>query len=154
MANDFWYSRYRRQPLVNLYSSNEKISASLHSTITQWRYLFTGNIFRKGLNNIEWAQNHSGNYGKEILSLRPKASSDADGLMEDTVIEYSINTSWEREMSAFVHCLQNQSNYPFTGLTDAKNIMALITSIYDNAIWAENNNTALIQFEPHSHYSN
>ena len=123
---------------VNLYSSNEKISASLHSTITQWRYLFSLEIFlEKGSIILNGLRTSSGNYGKEILSLRPKASSDADGLMEDTVIEYSINTSWEREMSAFVHCLQNQSNYPFTGLTDAKNIMALITSIYDNAIWAE-----------------
>ena len=123
---------------VNLYSSNEKISASLHSTITQWRYLFSLEIFlEKGSIILNGLRTSSGNYGKEILSLRPKVSLNGDRLMQDTVTEYSTNTSWEREMSAFVHCLQNRSNYPFTGLSDAKNIMALITSIYDNAIWAE-----------------
>jgi len=69
---------------VNLYSSKNKISASLHSTLTQWRYLFSLEVFLEGgaivLNGL---RTNSGNYGEEILSIRGNDASFPAGKMED-----------------------------------------------------------------------
>lgn len=121
---------------VNLYSSQNKISASLHSTITQWRYLFSLEIFLEGgaiiLNGLRTS---SGNYGEETLSIRHNAVRSLTEKTEDQEIKYSINNSWEKEIAAFVRSVEVNSVYPYAGLREAKNIMALLESIYSGAVW-------------------
>ena len=58
---------------VNLASSKTGIVASLHSTITQWRYLFSLEIFcERGSMILNGLKTRSGSYGDEVLSLRPR----------------------------------------------------------------------------------
>lgn len=117
---------------VNLYSSKKKISASLHSTITQWRYLFSLEVFlEEGSLILNGLRTSSGSYGEERLSILNKNSE-----ILDREIEYTSNNSWKREMEAFIESILKSKPYPYSGLTEAKNIMSLLESIYSNAIWA------------------
>ena len=119
---------------VNLYSSASKVSASLHSTITQWRYLFSLEIFLdKGSLVLNGLRTSSGRYGEEILTIRPRTP---DGQLNDQEVNYSTNKSWGREMESFINSIKNAEPYPSSGLTEAKNIMKLLESVYANAIWA------------------
>lgn len=119
---------------ITLYSSKTKISASIHSTITQWRYLFSLEIFcEKGSIILNGLRTNSGNYGDEILSIKPNTQ------FEDTIksqeIQYNENLSWEREMQAFIKSVNENILYPYAKYEDAKKITNLIDLIYKEAIW-------------------
>lgn len=119
---------------LNLYSSVSNVAASLHSTITQWRYLFSLEIFlEKGSLVLNGLRTSSGKYGEEILHIRPLTP---DGQLNDQQLEYSTNKSWGREMESFIYSINNVTAYPHSGLAEAKNIMKLIESVYSNATWA------------------
>lgn len=119
---------------LNLYSSASKVAASLHSTITQWRYLFSLEIFlEKGSIVLNGLRTSSGKYGDEILTIRPLT---LNGQSNDQKLEYSTNNSWAREMESFLYSIKNVKAYPHSGLMEAKNIMKLLESIYSKAIWA------------------
>lgn len=119
---------------INLYNSKNEISASLHSTITQWRYLFSLEVFlEKGSIILNGLRTSSGNYGEETLNIRPLNQDNLD----DKEIIYSTNNSWKREMDTFFNCINEELPYPYSGLNEAKNIMNLLESIYSNAIWTK-----------------
>ena len=123
---------------INLYSSNSKISASLHSTITQWRYLFSLEIFlEKGSVILNGLRTKSGSYGEETLTICPERSGTYLGVTSDRTVTYAINNSWAREMEAFVHSVEDGELYPYAGLDEAKNIMRLLGEVYSNAIWVD-----------------
>ena len=78
-------------------------SASVHSTMTQWRYLFSLEVFMEGgsliLNGLKTS---SGAYGEEVLSIKPNSSHVQDGSYEsEEQIIYKIDTSWQSEIDHF-----------------------------------------------------
>lgn len=118
---------------ITLYSVKEKISASIHSTITQWRYLFSLEIFlTDGSIILNGLRTRSGNYGEEVLSIKPNTK--RDDLREED-ITYSENRSWKKEMEEFIDCIKGGREYKFSDYTDAKQITSLIDEIYKKAIW-------------------
>ena len=72
VSNHFWKIEGIEDNVFAIYRSNKTgISASLHSTMTQWRYLFSLEVFFEGgaliLNGLKTS---SGAYGDEILSIK------------------------------------------------------------------------------------
>lgn len=125
---------------LNLYCSRNEISASLHSTITQWRYLFSLEIFLEmGSLTLNGLRTGSGRYGEELLTIRPEGDGTHEGEPDDKEFNYLVNNSWEREMTGFVSSIQNCEPYPYSGLSDARNIMRLLENIYANAVWSHKN---------------
>ena len=91
---------------INLYSSSTNISASMHSTITQWRYLFSFEIFlEKGSLILNGLRTNSGKYGDEVLVIKPENGGSYGGDTNDTKIEFTENTSWKKEMDEFLSSL-------------------------------------------------
>jgi 1,5-anhydro-D-fructose reductase (1,5-anhydro-D-mannitol-forming) len=119
---------------LNLYSSKNKIPASLHSTITQWRHLFSLEIFlEKGSIVLNGLRTSSGSYGDEILTIRPL---NTNSILKDKEECYPVNKSWGREMESFIRCIKESKPYAHSGLKEARNIMQLLDSIYANAVWS------------------
>ena len=119
---------------ITLYSTNSKISASLHSTITQWRYLFSLEVFmERGSMVLNGLRTNSGRYGEEILTIKPNSAHEPD--MGSTEISYKENVSWRKEIGAFVDSAANGNPYPFAGYDDALKTTKLIDLIYQNAVW-------------------
>jgi len=123
---------------INLYSSSTKISASMHSTITQWRYLFSFEIFlEKGSLILNGLRTNSGNYGDEVLVIKPEKSGSYNGSHDDTTIEFKRNTSWKKEMDEFILSIVEKKQYPYADINDAIKTMELLKRIYNNAIWTD-----------------
>lgn len=120
---------------VNFASKSRKITASLHSTITQWRYLFSLEIFlENGSIILNGLRTNSGNYGDERLVVKPNLSATA-AYKGDAEYLYEQNMSWEYEMVDFVDsCLEGRP-YSYADYQDAKKVTKLIDSVYRSAVW-------------------
>ena len=118
---------------ITLGSKSTKISASIHSTITQWRYLFSLEIFtEKGSIILNGLRTNSGNYGDEILTIKTR---NEDGSYNEERFEYFTNTAIEEENDAFIDSILNNKNYPYAKFEDASKITRVIDQIYNDADW-------------------
>ncbi len=106
--------------------------ASLHSTMTQWRHLFSFEIFLElGHIVINGLLTTSGSYGKEQLSIaRNSLSSPAVSWAKEEKFIYSLNTSWENEMRIFFNAIRNGRAIPVGNSTNARKLMRIVDMVY------------------------
>ena len=117
---------------ITLYSTSKKISASIHTTVTQWRYLFSLEIFlENGSIVLNGLRTKSGNYGDEILTIKPNSLNEKK--ISFTEERFPENISWQREIDAFLLSCHTGINYPYAGFGDAQRTTALIDLIYKEA---------------------
>lgn len=114
--------------------SRSGVCASLHSTMTQWRYLFSLEVFLEGgaliLNGLKTS---SGAYGEEVLSIKRNPSHLQDGRYEtEERIVYHVDTSWESEIDHFFHCVSSGDPVSYGTSYDALTVMELIDKIYSS----------------------
>lgn len=119
---------------LNLKSSRTGICASLHSTMTQWRYLFSLEVFLEGgaliLNGLKTT---SGAYGEEVLSIKRNPGHTYDGSYEsEERIVYKVNNSWMYEVNHFIDCVENDRSVMIGNSLDALNVMKVMDKIYDD----------------------
>jgi|SaaInlStandDraft_1057018.scaffolds.fasta_scaffold01698_11 1,5-anhydro-D-fructose reductase (1,5-anhydro-D-mannitol-forming) len=115
---------------VNLYNSEKNISASLHSTMIEWRHLFSLEVlFERGYMSLNGLKTPSGSYGREVLTIC-NDKHNTDDISTEQKIEYKNNTTWESEVSLFMESVINNENR--SNLEDALNVMKLIREVYEN----------------------
>lgn len=119
---------------LNLRSSKTEICASLHSTMTQWRYLFSLEVFLEGgaliLNGLKTT---SGAYGDEILSIKRNPSHTHDDSYEsEERIVYKVNNSWMSEVNHFLDCVNENKKVMIGNSSDALNVMKVLDRIYES----------------------
>lgn len=117
---------------ANFRSSQTGICASLHSTMTQWRYLFSLEVFLEGgaliLNGLKTS---SGAYGDEDLAIkrhRPRAGRVTYTNEEHLV--YHTDTSWAAEIDHFLGALEESRPVTLGTSTDALRLMQLMDRVY------------------------
>lgn len=119
---------------VTLFSTKTKVAASIHSTVTQWRYLFSLEVFlERGSIILNGLRTNSGNYGEEVLTIKPNGQNEDKIDFEEHT--YTENVSWRREMQAFVDCALTEKPYKYATYKDAVATANLIDLIYERAIW-------------------
>jgi len=134
ISNHFWKIEGIEDNVFAIYrSSATGISASLHSTMTQWRYLFSLEVFLEGgaliLNGLKTS---SGAYGDEILSIKRNPSHLMDGRFEEEeTLTYKVDNSWESEVLHFLNTIRENGNIKFGSSKDALGLMFLIDQTYD-----------------------
>lgn len=109
--------------------------ASVHSTMTQWRYLFALEIFlQSGYIVVNGLLSKSGRYGQETIdyatnrSPMPMASHS-----EVTSITYNNDFSWKYEVDEFVDAILEGRKIKQGTTEDALKIMRLVERIYKDA---------------------
>ncbi len=112
--------------------SQSGICASVHSTMTQWRYLFSLEVFMEGgaliLNGLKTS---SGAYGDEILTIKRNPSHLQDGRFEsEEQVVYKIDTSWQSEIDHFFDCIEHDRPIQHGNSGDALAVMKMIDRIY------------------------
>lgn len=115
-------------------SKSSGICASLHSTMTQWRYLFSLEVFlEQGAMVLNGLKTSSGAYGEEDLAIKRNEQKNAFGNFEhEERIIYPVDTSWASEISHFLDCIETKTD-PVTGSSsDALALMRIIDQIYRN----------------------
>ena len=131
VSNLYWKSGIEDNVFVILKNKKGQV-ASLHSTMTQWRHLFSFEIFlEKGHIIINGLLTTSGTYGQEQLSIAKNyAKKPAVSWNREEKRIYNINTSWENEIKVFLKYIKNNSDIPIGNSKDAYKLMKLVDKVY------------------------
>ena len=135
VSNLFWKIDGIEDNVFAILQSKESgICASLHSTMTQWRYLFSLEVFLEGgalvLNGLKTS---SGAYGDEDLAIKRNTHDVALGRFEsEERLVYHTDTSWLSEINHFLDCIENDTPVAQGNSSDALKLMRLMDKIYEN----------------------
>jgi len=132
VSNLFWKIEGIEDNVFAIFKNSETgVCASLHSTMTQWRYLFSLEVFLEGgaliLNGLKTS---SGAYGNEDLAIKRNHPKGVGCYSEEEHLIYHTDTSWASEFAHFVDCVVSDSPVLHGNSTDAMRLMRLMDKIY------------------------
>jgi len=132
LSNSFWKLEVEDNAFVILRNTKTGMDASLHSTMTQWRHLFSLEVFlEKGYMVLNGLLTSSKAYGEEILTLAKNRSSGPAVTWEDEIkTEYTDDNSWRYEIEHFLNAIKNDTNIMIGNSSDAYKLMRIIDEIY------------------------
>lgn len=128
----YWHLDGVEDNVFAIFRNRQGHVASLHSTMTQWRHLFSLEIFlEKGYIVINGLLTTSGSYGNEILSIAEKRTPRPAAIStKHEERTYTINSSWEREVNMYFDAIEKDNEIPVGNSQDALKLMRLIDKIY------------------------
>jgi len=134
ISNLYWKGDVEDNAFVILENSKTGISASLHSTMTQWRHLFSLEVFlERGYLVLNGLKTSSKSYGKEILTIAKNRSLPPSALWTKEIInEYRIDKSFEIETINFINAIKKNLPISSSNSKDGLEIMKIIDKIYKN----------------------
>ena len=133
VSNLYWHMDVEDNAFVILKESATGKVASLHSTMSQWRHLFSLEIFlEKGYMVLNGLITSSMSYGEETLSIAKNRSTAPAATWQDEVItKYVNNNSWRYEMDHFFDAVENNVPVTIGNSDDALKLMRIIDKVYD-----------------------
>ena len=115
-----------------LFKNNKGQVASLHSTMTQWRHIFSLEIFlEQGYIVLNGLKTSTNSYGEEKLTLalnRTKAP--AATWTDEEQYRFRIDDSWERELTIFRDAILEDRPIEVCGIEDALCLMEMVDQVY------------------------
>ena len=132
LSNSFWKLEVEDNAFVILRNTKTGIDASLHSTMTQWRHLFSLEVFLEhGYMVLNGLLTSSRAYGQEILTLAKNRSSGPAVTWADEIkTEYTDDNSWRYETEHFLNAIKNDTDIMIGNSSDAYRLMKIIDDIY------------------------
>ena len=132
ISNLYWKMDVEDNAFVILKNTETGTCASLHSTMTQWRHLFSLEVFmEKGYMVLNGLITSSMSYGKEILTVAKNRSAAPAATWQDEVrMEYMTNNSWRYEMRQFFDAIAEDTPIKIGNSADALRLMTVIDKIY------------------------
>jgi 1,5-anhydro-D-fructose reductase (1,5-anhydro-D-mannitol-forming) len=134
ISNLYWNLDVEDNAFIILENTKSRISASLHSTMTQWRHLFSLEIFmEKGYFVLNGLKTSSNSYGKEVLTIAKNRSlPPAASWTKEINKEYRFDNSFKIEINNFIKSVKNDKPILTSNSKDALAIMKIIDKIYKN----------------------
>lgn len=132
VSNLYWHMDVEDNAFVILKDSKSGRVASLHSTMSQWRHLFSLEIFlEKGYMVLNGLITSSMSYGEETLSIaRNRSAAPAATWKDEIVTKYVDNNSWRYEMDHFFKSIENDTEVKIGSSEDAFKLMRIIDEVY------------------------
>lgn len=132
VSNLYWNLEVEDNAFVILKNKKTGLVASMHSTMSQWRHLFSLEVFlEKGYMVLNGLITSSLSYGKEVLTLAKNRSAAPAATWEDEVkTQYVDNHSWRYEMEHFINSIKKNTPIMIGNSEDALNLMGIIDEIY------------------------
>jgi 1,5-anhydro-D-fructose reductase (1,5-anhydro-D-mannitol-forming) len=132
ISNLYWDSEIEDNAFAILRNNKTGVVASLHSTMTQWRHLFSLEVFlEQGYFVLNGLKTASGTYGDEVLTIAKNRAESPMATWEDEErFTFSINKSWDSEVNHFLSSIQNDIPIKIGNSNDARIIMRTIDKIY------------------------
>jgi predicted dehydrogenase len=117
---------------ANFRNSQTGICASLHSTMTQWRHLFSLEVFlEKGALILNGLKTSSGAYGEEDLAIKRNTERFGQGTFDsEEHIKYHTDISWTSELKQFFDSIEKNSDISIGNSKDAFKLMEIMDKIY------------------------
>ena len=108
VSNLYWDLDVEDNVFATLENSRTGLTASLHSTMTQWRHLFSLEVFlEKGYFVLNGLKTSSNSYGDEILTIAKNRSTAPAATWEDEEeILYQVDNSWKSEADEFFSAIK------------------------------------------------
>lgn len=133
VSNLYWNLEIEDNVFAIYKNSNSGTVASLHSTMTQWRHLFSLEIFlEKGYMVLNGLKTSSGTYGDETLSIAKNRSVAPAATWEDEEhITFDIDNSWNLEIEHFLKSIDEGSEINVGNSKQALEVMKLIEKTYN-----------------------
>ena len=121
-----------------LMKSNKGITASMHSSATQWRHKFLLELcFEDGYLNLDGILSGTRSYAPETLIIGKKEFEDvtyAMGKPKETLISFENDHSWELEIEEFIKAIRGTDNIKQGTLNDAFETLSLVERVYNQNI--------------------
>lgn len=119
---------------VNLRNRTTGAVASLHSTMTQWRHLFSIEVFlERGYMVLNGLKTNSGSYGDEVLTVAKNRTIAPAATWEDEEkTTFHLDNSWKDETEYFLDCILNGKPIESGNSKDALNVMRIIDTVYQS----------------------
>lgn len=133
VSNLFWkLEGIEDNVFANLRNSRTGVVASLHSTMTQWRHLFSLEIFlERGHIVLNGLKTSSNSYGDEQLVIaRNVVQPPAVEWGADESAIYHADTSWASEVADFFRHVRSGQAPAMGNSTDALRVMRVIEKVY------------------------
>ena len=132
VSNLYWNLDVEDNVFATLENTKTGMSASIHSTMTQWRHLFSLEIFlEQGYLVLNGLKTSSNTYGDEILTIaRNRSIAPAATWADEKEITYHTNESWESEVVEFLSAIKSNRRITLGNSMDALNLMKIVDKIY------------------------
>lgn len=132
VSNLYWNLEVEDNAFVILRNTKSGIDASLHSTMSQWRHLFSLEVFlEKGYMVLNGLITSTMSYGEEILSIAKNRSTAPAATWKDEVkTQYIDDHSWRYELEHFLDAIENDTPIQIGSSEDAHKLMTIIDEIY------------------------
>lgn len=110
------------------------VVASLHSTMTQWRHLFSFEMFlERGYMVINGLLTASRTYGdEELVVARNRTAAPAATWDGSETFHFPVDDSWQVEVAHFLEAVVTGTDIQFGTTDDALNLMRLVDKIYES----------------------
>jgi len=134
VSSHYWNLNIEDNVFAIYKNTKTGMSASLHSTMTQWRHLFSLEVFlEKGYLVLNGLKTSSGTYGDEVLSIAKNRTMAPAATWEDEErITFETDNSWESEITHFLNAIENDTPIKIGNSGDALSVMKLIDKTYEN----------------------
>jgi len=133
VSNLYWHLDIEDNAFVNLLNTETGVAASLHSTMTEWRFLFSLEIFlESGYIVINGLKTPSKSYGEEKLTLGKNVATPPSIEFDLQHTIYENDRSWNVEMDHFLDAIRNDAPVVSGSSADALRVMTAIDEIYKN----------------------
>ena len=136
VSNLYWNLDVEDNVFAIYKNSKTGVVASLHSTMTQWRHLFSLEIFlEKGYLVLNGLKTSSGTYGEEILTIsKNRTAAPAAKWENEENLTFSTDVSWSSEVNHFFKTIKNNSLIKIGNSSQALEVMILIDKTYENGV--------------------
>lgn len=113
-------------------NSKTGMAASLHSTMTQWRHLFSFEVFlEKGYMVLNGLKTSSGTYGDEVLSIaRNRSTAPAATWKDEERATYHSDSFWRSEIEHFLTAIHDDKPIEIGNINDALKLMQMVDKVY------------------------
>jgi predicted dehydrogenase len=132
VTNYYWKRNIEDNVFANFHSKNGNTIASLHSTMTQWRHLFSLEIFlEEGYLTLNGLITSSGSYGQETLTIaKNRTTAPRASWSDEENITFTEDDFWQSEVEYFAEKIKVDQPIEFCSSMDAYNVMKQIENIY------------------------
>jgi 1,5-anhydro-D-fructose reductase (1,5-anhydro-D-mannitol-forming) len=134
VSNLYWKLDIEDNVFAIFRDSETGMVASLHSTMSQWRHLFSFEVFlEKGYMVLNGLKTASGTYGDEVLSIAKNRTTAPAATWEDEErITYHSETFWRSEIDHFMDAIIRDKPIEIGGINDALTLMKMVDRVYEN----------------------
>lgn len=132
VSHSYWKNLDIEDNVFAILRNREGVVVSLHSTMTQWRHLFSLEIFlERGYIVINGLKTSSGTYGEEAVAIAKNRTAPPEASWTDEErLVFPVDHSWKRELELFVDAVRNGTPLEVGTSKDALKLMTLVERIY------------------------